>query len=96
MVFPLMTQVNGIVKLDKDARVYFKEFEEVEFMLVHGVVVSSYPLLGMMKFVVFLTPGTFPVEVFMDRDRALNWMQKEVKKRELTWPTQKQLLSLVQ
>jgi len=92
--FPMMTIVNGLLRISKEARRVLRRFEQENFMTAHAILAGRPSLAGMMKFITFLVPSEFPEEVFTNENNAREWLMVQTKANGGTWPEEEALKRL--
>lgn len=82
--YPVITTINGMIVLSKEAKAFIRKYSKIEFYLANAIVVQKLFLRGMMRLITTLIPSQgFPEEIFADRASGTRWLEKQVKVR--TW-----------
>jgi len=80
--FPMLFDTRGMKYATKEAREYSNQGDGIKYLSAAAFVVNSTVLQIFMNYYLKIYPFSFPVRLFIDGDKALQWLQRFKQEKE--------------
>jgi hypothetical protein len=76
---PAISTLKGQVHFNKSARRYYQEYEQLELLVSHAIIVPNGAMRALMNFILAIVPcKAFEIKVFSNEEDSITWTQKKI------------------